>query len=344
MSYLRGPLTRDQIKTLMDPIKTLTARAAPVTMPTEAPKVSAALAPAATTERPVLPPDVPQYFLPMTGGTPTGQEAPVLQPMILGAAQVHFANAKARIDFTKDIMFLAPVTNEPVPVRWDQAKEVRVNISNLTTEAPEGVAYAELPPAASRSKNYGLWQRDFAGWLANTQELQILRRPSSGEYSRAGEPERDFRVRLQLTSKEERDQFADDLHKKYASKFSTLDDRIGRAQKVLKQQQAQSRAQAFDTVATLGSALLRSFIGGRRKSLTTAIGRSYKESGDANAAKAEVKRLEQERDDLEKQFEEEIHEREKKTDPVTEPLDKISISPTRSDVTVRLLALTWVPA
>jgi len=68
-----------------------------------------------------------------------------------------------------------------------------------------------------------------------------------------------------------------------------------------------------------------------------------KESGDVNAAKAELRRIEEQREELEKQFEAEIHEREKKTDPSTETLDKISIAPTKSDITVRLVALVWGP-
>jgi DNA helicase HerA-like ATPase len=344
MSYLRGPLTRNQIKTLMDPIKAITPGAAAARKTAQAPSLSARLAQEATLERPVLPPDVRQYFLPTTGARPTEQKRPVLQPMILGAAQVHFANAKARIDFTKDMVFLTPVTNDPVPVKWDQAQEASVSISQLKTEPLEGAQYSELSPAASRSKNYDLWQRDFVGWLANTQKVELLRSPSSGEYSRAGETERDFRARLQMTSREKRDEFADALQKKYASKFDTLDDRIGRAKKALTEQQAQSRGQKFDVAASVGSALLGSFLGGRRKSVTRSLSRSMKESGDVKAAETELRRLQKQREELEKEFEEEIKEREKKTDPSREILEKIAIYTTKSDVTVRLVALTWVPA
>jgi hypothetical protein len=47
---------------------------------------------------------------------------------------------------------------------------------------------------------------------------------------------------------------------------------------------------------------------------------------------------------MEKQFQAEISDREKKTDPLTENLEKVLISPTRNDVSVRLVALAWVPA
>jgi hypothetical protein len=342
MSYLRGPLTRNQIKTLMDPIKAITASSISLEKMEESPKSSESLRQEVATERPVLPSDIPQYFIPITGERPTGQNPPVFKPMILGAAQIHFANVKARIDFMKDVVFITPVNNNPVPVTWDQAKEANVNISNLKTVPIEGAQYSELSPAASNVRNYGLWQRDFTGWLANTQKVELFRSPSSGEYSRLGETERDFRVRLQLIAKEERDKFANELQKKYASRFSSLDEQIGRAKLVLTQQSAQSREQKFDVAASIGSALLGSFLGGRRQSVTTSIRRNFKEADDVKSAEAKLQTLQERRLELEKQFQAEISDREKKTDPLTENLEKTLISPTRNDVLVRLVALTWI--
>ena len=79
MSYLRGPLTRAQIKTLMKPIKEL-APAVRQTQATPAPAPQPALAaaavasggdakPAAQTVRPALPPEVSQYFIPIRSGS-----------------------------------------------------------------------------------------------------------------------------------------------------------------------------------------------------------------------------------------------------------------------------------
>ena len=92
MSYLRGPLTRNQIKTLMEPRKA----AAPPTsreggVPDTAPTVSSVAAaaavggaakPAKGGQRPVLPPDIPQYFFPVRGSRTDGS-ALVYQPMLL---------------------------------------------------------------------------------------------------------------------------------------------------------------------------------------------------------------------------------------------------------------------
>ncbi|MDQ1278836.1 MAG: hypothetical protein QG670_96 [Thermoproteota archaeon] len=343
MSYLRGPLTRNQIKTLMDPIKKTAINQASTEKTTEIFDVSATPIQKAADERPVLPPDIPQYFIQAPEEKTIGQNPLVLQPTVLGAAQVHFTDVKTSIDLTKELTFLTPITTDPVPVRWDQAKETSVNISSLKTVPLEGVKYSELSLSASKAKNYNLWQRDFIAWLVNTQKIELLQSPSSGEYSKPGESEREFRVRLQLISREKRDKFSDELQKKYASKFSSLDQRIGRAKLVLAHQSAQSREKKIDAITSIGSALLGSFLGGRR-SVTKSLNQSFKEAEDVRAAEVQLDSLQKQRSELEKQFQADINDNMKRTDPLTENLEKVLIAPARKDVLVRLVALTWVPA
>ncbi|HVG01453.1 MAG TPA: ATP-binding protein, partial [Nitrospira sp.] len=66
LSYLRGPLTRTQIKRLMEPKKTSAGRNQTTEAPAEV-KEPAAAPPSAQTLRPALSPDVPQYFVSARG-------------------------------------------------------------------------------------------------------------------------------------------------------------------------------------------------------------------------------------------------------------------------------------
>ena len=129
MSYLRGPLTRTQIKQLMAGRKPAPARvpsarrpagAAPAASRDPAPAASAAPAPSRGGARPVLPPGVPQHFVPVRGTAPAGA-ALVYQPMVLGAATVRFADAKAGVDQSEEVVVATPVTDAAVPVSWEGA-------------------------------------------------------------------------------------------------------------------------------------------------------------------------------------------------------------------------------
>src|SRR5215208_2056764 len=110
LSYLRGPLTRSQIKILMDPRRAgfaasdagagIQAASAPVSN-TGAPASEQRATTAVATERardrkaggqpPVLPPDIQQFFGPAPGTA-------TYTPMLLGAAEVGFTDAKCGVD------------------------------------------------------------------------------------------------------------------------------------------------------------------------------------------------------------------------------------------------------
>ncbi|HYN25684.1 MAG TPA: hypothetical protein VES69_11655, partial [Pyrinomonadaceae bacterium] len=140
MSYLRGPLTRKQIKTLMDPLKAQSTRtptaqaagmAAGVATAPALPSVQSSTAPSTKissdqTRQPVLPPEVSQYFIPVRGAGSSGSTL-VYHPMVFGAAQVRFANKK--IDMTQELAVLAPITDGVIPVQWDHATVVDLPIS-----------------------------------------------------------------------------------------------------------------------------------------------------------------------------------------------------------------------
>src|ERR1044072_2357602 len=110
MSYLRGPLTRTQIKSLMDPVKAQAA-GVPVAQAASAsaggaPQAATASPPPATAPKssgsnrqPVLPPEISQYFIPVRAAEPAGANL-VYHPTVLSAAQIRFADKKT--DTTRD--------------------------------------------------------------------------------------------------------------------------------------------------------------------------------------------------------------------------------------------------
>ena len=96
LSYLAGPMTREQIRqvTGAQSAGAATQGAAPAaTLAAASSPANAVGTAAASSTPPVLPPDVPQYFL-----TPSHASGDVMYtPAVLGLADVHFANAKLGI-------------------------------------------------------------------------------------------------------------------------------------------------------------------------------------------------------------------------------------------------------
>jgi hypothetical protein len=376
MSYLRGPLTRGQIKSLMDarrgaPVATAapatpTTRAAAAARPATAPtsgKAPRAAAPAAAAEsvpppaagaggqRPLLPPDVPQHFVPAHGAAPAGCTL-YYQPMLVGAAQVRVTDTKSGVDVSRDLVYLTPITDEPVPVAWDQATMVGTATSDLTPSPAGEAAFADLPAAAGKKKSYDGWSKDFAAWLLQSQKIELLRSPSLKVVSKPGESERDFRVRLQESTRQDRNRASEALRQKYAPKVAALQERRRRAEQAVERESEQAKQQGIQTAISVGATILGAFLGrksisvstiGRATTAARGAGRVLKETQDVGRARETVAAVDEAIAALDAQFKAEADALGASTDPLTERLETLALKPARQNISVRLVALAWAP-
>ena len=349
LSYLRGPLTRTQIKQLMDPVR---REALNVKRETSGAQHSArSTQSSALKSRPMLPPDVAQHFVPLRGTKPEGSEL-VYAPMLLGSSQIRFSDSKSGVDSTQDLTVLAPIADGPVAVDWDKATPTDLVVADLERD-PEGDAqFLALPASAGKAKSYTDWNKDFGGWLFRTQKVELFKSPSTKDVSKPGESERDFRARLQQSGREQRDKGAEALRQKYASKMTTLQDRIRRAELAKEKQQTESRSSQMQAAISVGASILGAFMGrktisatniGRATTAIRSAGRVMKESKDVGAAEENLTVLQQQLADLEAQFKSESETLAAATDPLTEKLETISIKPTKANIAVKLVALAWTP-
>ena len=343
LSYLRGPLTRTQIKQLMDPVRRETSGT----------KSSASNASRFTlhASRPMLSPDVPQHFVPLRGSKPEGSEL-LYAPMLLGSSQIRFSDSKSGIDSTQDVTILAPIADGAVAVDWDKATTAELAVADLERDPEEGAQFLTLPASAGKAKSYSDWSKDFGGWLFRTQKVELFKSPATKGVSKPGESERDFRVRLQQDGREQRDKGVETLRQKYASKMTTLQDRIRRAELAKEKQQAESRSSQVQAAISVGASILGAFMGrkaisatniGRATTAVRSAGRVMKESQDVGAAEENVATLQQQLADLETQFKSESDALAAATDPLNEKLDIVSIKPTKANIAVKVVALTWTP-
>jgi hypothetical protein len=349
MSYLRGPLTRAQIKTLMDPLKAQTDSVAPAAA-SPVPQTAATVASTTQTQRPVLPPEIMQYHVPVRSSA-GGNATLSYHPMLLGAAEVRFSSSKT-VDMTQQVTLLAPIMDGPVSLDWDQAVPLELPVEDLEAEPQAGAQFAEAPAQAAKAKNYASWRKDLAGWLYRNQRLELFESPMLEIASNPGESERDFRVRLQQLAREQRDQAVEKLRRMYAPKFEQLEERKRRAEQAVAREAEQAKDQKMQTAISFGATLLSSFLGRKRASMSTlgrattavrGVGRSMKESQDVGRAEDNVAAVTQKLADLEAEFQSETTALERAFDPQTEQLDKVSLKPTKANIAVNLLTLAWAP-
>jgi hypothetical protein len=350
MSYLRGPLTRVQIKELMAAVKVKPSAQPATASATPSGAVAGPPDNKEDRQRPVLPGDITQYFLPIRSSANSGERL-LYQPMVMGAGEIHYSDAKT-IDMTQQLTMLSPISDGPIAVDWSQATVIEVPVDELENEADSDARFASAPSAASKVKNYEKWNRDLATWIYRNQRIELFESPTLDVASNPGESERDFRVRLQQFSRENRDKAVEKLRQRYAPQIAKLEEKKRRAEQIVEREAEQAKTQNYQTAISFGATLLSSFLGRKKASLgtlgraTTAargVSRSMKESGDVTRAQETLTVVNQQLLDLDGEFQAEAKALESSIDPQTEQLEKVSLKPKKTNISIKLLTLVWAP-
>jgi hypothetical protein len=344
MSYLRGPLTRAQIKTLMQGRKPVAS--GPTAAALRATQSAASAAGGATKIRPVLPPDVPQYFLPAraTSGV-------VYTPKLFATAEVRFLDPAKNVDLGRTVTLLVPITSDATPISWEDAEESEFEANELEQAPAEGASFAPVPSPAGKGKNYTSWSKDFANWLFANQRLDLFRSPSTGEMSAPEESERDFRIRLQTVAREQRDAAVASLQKKFESRLRTLEEKIRKAEQVVAKEKQESQSELLSNVISIGTSIFGALLGSRKTSTAIGkaagavkgVGRIRKQSQQETFAEQNLETLTQQYEELQQQIQQESETLAAQFNPANEQFETITVRPKKTNIVVKVCALAWTP-
>ena len=352
LSYLRGPMTREQIKTLkVDRSATQTpatvASPAAAAAPT-APAKPAAPAPAPAGKAPVLPPGINVYYLPASGA---GQGLEYF-PALAGWIDVHYSSAKYKVSASEKVSLASMFEEGPVAMDWDAAQEIPLEPADLETEPLTGTSFAELPAAAHKTNAYAKWNKDLLRWVRQNRPLRLFR---SSRFNIASEPQEsrgDFMARLAHAARESRDLEAEKLRRKYSAKFNTLNDRMMRAEQRVMREKEQSQSSKVQTAISFGTAILGAFMGRKAVSIGTAgrVGTAMRSASRIRKESMDVKRAEEvlestriQLEELDQRLQEDIERIEAEFDPENEDIQEVLVKPKNSDMTLEFFGLVWMP-
>lgn len=364
MSYLRGPLTRDQIRTLASqatspiPASAATPPTSPPASATSTPPRRAAVInePATNTSRPVLPPDVSQYFLPLTSAfrADLARDGGSLRyrPALLGLAKIYYQDAKTQIDAAITAAQIVEISGGPLGVDWEHAETVSVSENDLQPEPASAATFEPLPSEAQKGKSYDTWKKSYADHLARSHTLDLFGAPSLKLWSQPEESERDFRARAAHAVREHRDAAIEKLRMLFAPKVASIEERIRRAEQQVEVQRQQARDAKLSTAASFGSAVLGALLG--RKTLSAGnvskaatafrgVSKSSKEASDVGRAEENVEALNTARRNLAEEFQAQTDEIAQRFDVTTMEFERLTLKPKKTGISVRAVCLVWEP-
>ena len=338
MSYLYGPLTREQIKKLV------------VERPAPEKKAPTASTAEVSARPPALPPELRPLYVP-ANRLPAGDARRVYPPYLWGRAKLTFLDKAKGLDVQTEVRRLTPILDAVLPVDWNNAVDASCRENDLSATPLADADYTAVPPAARTVKNYTEWKNGFKEYLFAEEKLTLFKSPEFKENSAPGESERDFRVRLSHKARVERDKRVEALRLDYEKKIAALESRLLRAEDRLEREKAQARRQKLDTAISLGATVLGAFMG-RKTGLSTvsragtamrSAGRTIKESSDVGRAEQEYETIKEQLDALQQELQQKVDALPEKTDGSDLQLETATVRPTKTQIMPQLVTFVWAP-
>jgi hypothetical protein len=348
LSFLRGPVSREQISLLMQDKKTLLAKAPKTAAPSAGEAVVGGIEVA---ERPVLPPGITELFLHQKCSIPAGSSL-VYRPQLLGEAKVHFVDTKSATDVWEDCTVRIALEDTMPDNAWDDATLTNDQTYEYETEPVANAKFANVPAEVTKAKTFSGLTTKLKEHLYRDHRLPLIKAEGTKKLSQPGESEGDYRARLSHDLKELRDEAINDLRKKYATKIATLQEQIRKSEQKIFKEKEQATSQTWLSIVTFSSSVLGALFG--RKLATTAnIGKAatsvrsaskiFKERQDVGMAEESHEVLLQRMTELEATVQAEIDAITEEYNPEKLKLEPIELQPRKTDISVSRVALLWTP-
>ncbi|MCU1398356.1 MAG: hypothetical protein JWN62_1465 [Acidimicrobiales bacterium] len=377
MSYLRGPLTRDQISTLMadqrgaaaatsaaaapanaEPTVAGAATAAPAVVPTPTATAPPALGAGELGAMPTIAggvavrwADPAAPWLSTVGGDPRGVRSAAA---IVARVTLRYDDTKA--DLVHDDEYETVL--HPLGSQVDVTKAIGVDYDDrdLHDVAPVSCVY-RLPDAPVDSKAF--WtnvQRDLVDFLVRSKSMELLTNAALKLYSRPGETAADFAARCTQAADAKADAETAALRGKYQTKVTSIQNQIQTAQQRAETLHSQAESKRNEELLSTAGSILGGLFSGRKSrggllgsvlgKAGTAAGRmsTAGAAGDrADAASNKVGTLNDQLQELESELAREVTEIDARWRSAAENVTTTTIPLERADVKVTQLTLAWLP-
>ena len=328
MSYLKGPLKRDEISRLMYEQKEVQS--------IEVETVDTMIANKSSLGSiQQIDDSIDQYFELDT--SETNEFSPTLGAM----ATVHFYNARKGIDESKELFLSLSLDKNLKNIDWEEAREEEESFENYPHTAPSKAKFQALPDVVLEDKGLKKAIRELKESLYRSQYLELLRCASPKLESKVEESESDFKVRLQDMLNDKKEIEIEKLQTRFEKKEKTLLTRLSRAKERVEKEEADSTSSMIET----GIAVLGALFG---RTSPTKIGRAFKkgsgilkERGDMSRAQERMATIQADIEALEYTLEDDIDELNEKYNVDNCEIETFKVKPRKTDVDVELCAVVW---
>jgi hypothetical protein len=362
MSYLCGPLTKEQVARL----KPASGHAAPAVEgatpagpaappPPEPPAPAPELGDDETSVAPAVAPGVTVSYLdpaaPWASTIGTSNGSSRLRPFLAARISLRYDDSSAGVDEQQEF----EAVYGPLDGGLDLDSETQVDYDDrdFAASAPEGAAYVLPQAPIAEARFFSATAKDIQQRLVDRRPLELLRNTALKLVSRPGESPDDFAARCDAAAQARADADAAKIRDRLEAKRDRLEKALAQAERRVEELDTDTRSRHANELIAGAGAVLGALFGGRRsaRSITSAIGGAASRRG-MSARTAERRESAQEKavavtDDLaelEQEILDEVAEIDDRWKQTAAEVDTLQIRLEATDVRVLETRLVWVPS
>jgi hypothetical protein len=349
MSYLRGPLTKEQVQLLMKDVARPQSRVAGSEV-VPAPLLAAD----ETSIAPAIAPGMTFSFLdpaaPWASQVGASAGATRLRAFLATRVTLRYDDTAAGIDEQQEFEALYG----PLDTGLDLDAETVVDFDDrdFRSDAPAGATYVLPTAPIGEARFFAQAGKDVQARLVAGRKLEIFRNRELKLTSRSGESEDDFLKRCDIAGQERADAETVKLTQRLGTKKGRLENALELAQRRVAELDTQTKSREANELITGAGAVLGALFGGRRsaRSITSAVGSVASKHGQSatssrrrDTAEAKVQQTTDDLAQLEQEILDEVGAIDDRWKTAAETVDTVAIRLEATDVRVTDVRLVWAP-
>ena len=336
LSYLKGPITKEQIKFLMAN-KNINSISKPETQ-----KIKIETTNRQNSPKPLIPNILEQKYL-----YTSQNEKFYLQGYLVFKCSVHFRDTVKNIDLTNELNYKFYLQKEASNINFEELEEFKEN--SFETNERVNSNYYETPIFIQNEKELKQIQKDFFDFIYRNSKLSLFKNEDLKIISKQNESLTDFKIRIQDRLNEKIDEQIESLQLKFSKTNDSIDDKLNKLFDKLEKEQLQANTTTTDAIISIGTSLLGAFFGksttastlGKVASSAKGATKILKEKSDVKYVESEIQQLQIEKEELQKTLENEISKINEDNKISNFQIEEIFIKPKRTDIFNVKLELLW---
>ncbi|MFK7848432.1 MAG: ATP-binding protein [Rhodothermales bacterium] len=351
MSYLRGPMTRDEISEL-------TADAPERVLPPEEASASSKPASSASSTSSSVAPDVASsttsfYLHPASDWRAIKDIDPNSRnyaPAVAARVKLLYDDTKADLRHTEEWEAVIYPLNDrtsgedAIPIDYDDR--------DLLRDAPDGATY-EMPDAAIHTATFfKRLQKELKEYLYRERTVTVFSNKLLKLYSRIGESKEAFELRCHKAAEKMEDEAASKIRDKYEKRIKRTSDMLEKAEDKLEELRVDHSSRKTDELLSGVGSLLGMFLGGKKTSrgmaadLRRASSKRKQTRTTSQRMQSATNRVEEkteELEDIENELADELLALDLVWEEKGQAIEELKIGLEKTDITIDEVALVWIP-